>query len=139
MLKIEFITLQHGYAHKGPIACPFFQAATQICHAIAWMSSLSWFLAYKKKELWLFEWGVRGGKEWGFFWLQKGRPFGWKHLKANLSGGKLILSLEEEENRDLNRRNGFHLHSSSIFMLFLIFYDCISPLYELISFSMVFI
>ena len=52
--------------------------------------------------------------------------------------GRSVLSLEEEEEGDLKRRNGFHLHSSPIFFLFLIFYGCISPLHELISFTRVF-
>ena len=57
----------------------------------------------------------------GFSWLQKGRPFGWKHPKANLSWEKSIIGLKEEEKVDLKRRNGFHLHSSPIFLLFFIF------------------
>ena len=70
-------------------------------------------------------------------WRQRRRSFGWKHPKANLSWRKLILGLEEEEEGDFEKRNGFHLSSSPIFLPFLIFYDCISPLYELIPFSRV--
>ena len=52
--------------------------------------------------------------------------------------GRSVLSLEEEEEGDLKRRNGFQLHSTPILFLFLIFYGCISPLHELISFTRVF-
>ena len=78
----------------------------------------------------------------GFSWLQRRRPFGWKHPKAILYWEKLVLGLEEEEEEeeegDLKRRNGFHLHYSSLFLLFLIFFGCISPFHELLSFSRVF-
>ena len=60
-----------------------------------------------------------GAKE-KILWVEtpKGATFSW---------GKSLLSLEEEEEGDLKRINGFHLHSSPIFFLFLIFYGCISP------------
>ena len=70
-------------------------------------------------------------------WGQGRRSFGWKHLKTNLSWRKPILSLEEEEERDFEKRNGFHLSSSPIFLFFLIFYGYISPFHELNSFSRV--
>ena len=62
----------------------------QICHATTRMSgpnillkpisSLSEFLAYKTKELGLFEGGVRGGKEGG--------SLRWKHPKEKISLGE---------------------------------------------------
>ena len=67
----------------------------QICHAITRMSgpnillkpisSLSEFLAYKRKELGLFEGGVHGGKEGG--------SLRWKHPKAKIS-----LREEDQQN-----------------------------------------
>ena len=71
--------------------------------------------------------------------VQRRRPFGWKHSKATLSCGKSVQGLEEEkeEKVDMEIVNGFHLHSSPIFLLFLIFYGCTSPLHALISFSSV--
>ena len=51
--------------------------------------------------------------------------------------GKSIFGLEEEEEGDLKRINGFHLHSSPLFLLFFIFYGCISPFHDLIPFSRV--
>ena len=70
-------------------------------------------------------------------WGQGRRSFGWKHLKANLSWRKPILGLKEEEEGDFEKRIGFHLSSSPIFLLFLIFYGCVFPFHELISFSRV--
>ena len=35
--------------------------------------------------------------------------------------GKSIFGLEEEEEGDLKRRNGFHLHSYTLFLIFFIF------------------
>ena len=60
-----------------------------------------------------------------------------KGKSLSLSWVKSVLGLEEEEEGDLKRRNEFHLHSSTNFLLFLIFYGCISLLHELISFSRV--
>ena len=52
--------------------------------------------------------------------------------------GRSVLGLEqEEEEGDFEKRNGFHLCPSPIFLLFLIFYGCFFPLNELISFSRV--
>ena len=52
--------------------------------------------------------------------------------------GRSVLGLEEEEEEgDFEKRNGFQLSSSPIFLHFLIFYGCIFPLHELISFSRV--
>ena len=72
----------------------------------------------------------------GFSWLQKGKTLWVETPKGKSLLGKSIRSLEEEE--DLKRRNEFHLHFSPIFLVFLIFYGCISPLHELISFYRVF-
>ena len=47
---------------------------------------------------------------------------------------EIYFGLEGEEG-DLKRINGFHLHSSPFFLIFLIFYGCISFLHELIPFS----
>ena len=48
---------------------------------------------------------------------------------------EIDFGLEGEEERDLKGRNGFHLLSSPIFLLFFIFFGCFPPLHELISFS----
>ena len=66
-------------------------------------------------------------------WRQRKRPFGWKHPKADLSWRESIFGLEEEKG-DLKRKNGFHLHSSPLFLLSLIFYCFIPPIHVLISF-----
>ena len=42
---------------------------------------------------------------------------------------------EGEEEGDLKRKNGFHLHSSPLFLRFFIFYGCITFLHELIPVS----
>ena len=46
---------------------------------------------------------------------------------VDFSWGKSMLGLEKEG--DLKRINEFYLHSSPIFLLFLILYGCISPLH----------
>ena len=48
---------------------------------------------------------------------------------------EINFGLKGEEEGDLKRRNGFHLHTSSLFLLFFIFYGCISFLHEIIPFS----
>ena len=50
---------------------------------------------------------------------------------------EIDFGLEGEEEGDLKTINGFHLHSSPLFLLFFIFYGCISFLHELIPFSRV--
>ena len=68
----------------------------------------------------------------------KGKTLWVETPKGNLSWGKSILDLEEEEEEGyLKRRNGFHLHPSPLFLFFLIFYVCIYSFNELISFSRV--
>ena len=76
-------------------------------------------LAYKRMKLGLF-----GGR---FSYVQKRKPFGWRHPKKNLSLGKSVLGLEkeEEEKGDLKRRNGFHLHSSPFFFLAFIHFSMV--------------
>ena len=56
--------------------------------------------------------------------MQSKIPFGWKYPKETLSWGKLVLDFEEEKEKEgcLKRRNRFHLHSSHLFLLFLIFW-----------------
>ena len=60
-------------------------------------------------------------------WGQGRRSFGWKHPKVNLPWRKSNFGLEEEEEEDLKRRNGFHLPSSPIFLFFLIFMVVFPP------------
>ena len=46
-------------------------------------------------------------------------------LKGKSLLRRSVLGLEEEQEGDLKKRNGFHLSSSPIFLLFLSFYGCI--------------
>ena len=138
------LTVRRELAWIVPAPPHFLYLVSQIFHFASWMSRPnrflkpisypSEFLVYKRTKLGFFLKGEFGRCSCE----QMRRPFGWKHLKTNLSWGKFILDLEEEEKGDLNRRNEFHLHSSHLFLLFLIFNGFISPLYELISYARVF-
>ena len=70
-----------------------------------------------------------------FLWRQEETILWVETPKDKSLLGRLVLGFEEDEEGDLERRNGFHLSSSPIFLLFFIFYGCISPLHELIPFS----
>ena len=62
--------------------------------------------------------GERGAAHRG----KKGEdPLG-RNTQWQISLGKSIFGLEEEEEEDLKRTNGFHLHSSPLFLLFFIFF-----------------
>ena len=71
------------------------------------------------------EWGAaHGGKREKILWVET--PKGKSLL------GRSVLGFQEEKEGDLERRNGFHLSSSPIFLFFFIFYGCVSLLHELI-------
>ena len=137
--------LQRGLAPSPLIATHLAMLWHHIRHVIAWMSrpkcdkahflhSLSGRL---KGEIRTFarefegrEWGAaRGGKREKILWVET--------PKDKSLSGRLVLGFQEEEEGYSERRNGFHLSSSPIFLLFFIFYGCISPLHKIIPFSRV--
>ena len=100
------------------------------------MLRLSWFLAYKRKKLGHLKGEFERVRE---VLLEAKKKILWvETLKGKSLLGRSVLGLEEEEEGDLKRINRFHQQSSPIFLPFLIFYGCFSPLHKLISFSRVF-
>ena len=78
------------------------------------------------------------GEKWELLVEAKRKKILWVETpKGKSLLGRSVIGLEEKEKGDFEKINGFHQSSSPIFLLFLIFYGCISPLHELISFSKV--
>ena len=61
------------------------------------MVGLSWFLAYKRNELRLFEGGAHGGKEGASLSCKKEDPFGGNTQRKISLGGNLFLALKKKK------------------------------------------
>ena len=102
------------------------------CDKAHFLHSLGWPL---KGEIRAFSRGFDGGESGAARGCKKDTILLVETPKGKSLLGRSVLGFKEEEEGDLERRNGFHLSFSPIFLLFFIIYGCISPLHELIPFS----
>ena len=110
------ITLQHGC--RGPTIAEAY-------------SVLTLGLAYKRMKLKL----LRKFRKCSLG--KRRRSFRWKYPKENLCSGDRFLALKKNNKEILREEMGFIYTLLLFSSFFLIFYGCISPLHELISFSRV--